>query len=157
MDISKHVRILITIPVLDAIGTYNGTITEVVLETVNNKIKGRRMKVPCIYFEDGYFLIPNEGNKKCLIADYGPETDAWIGKRVGIYTRQQEFAASPLEKYEKVVECLDPFESLDPSPGSANGKTADEPGNPIRTPDMQQHIDEVAANKKRRKKVGLPK
>ena len=156
MDMRKHLRILITLDVLEAMGTYIGTITEVVVETVNNKKKGRRMKVPHIYFEDGHFLIPNEGNKKCLIAGYGPETDAWIGKRVGIYTRQQEFEASPLAAYEKVMECLDAVESLDPLPGSPlNGKTADEPSTPRVTAEMQAYVDRVAASKKRRKELGL--
>ena len=69
---------LITLDVLEAMGTggkYIGTIAEVMVETVNNKKKGRRMKVPHIYFEDAHFLIPNEGAKKTLIAGYGPETD----------------------------------------------------------------------------------
>ena len=104
-------RILITLDGLEAMGgEYTGTIKDVVLEKVNNKLKGRHEEVPHISFmESGHVFIPNEENKEELRAVYGHETDLWIGKRLGVYVEEIERAnGEGSGAYKKVVKCLDP-------------------------------------------------
>ncbi len=107
---------------LDRGGHYEGTIVAVDEHEVRNrwryardpetgKSAPRREDVPVILFEDGWTWIPNVSARRVLVAAWGVETDAWIGRRMRIWLerklRKERTTGRDIEQYEKRVDVLD--------------------------------------------------
>jgi hypothetical protein len=71
-------------------GSYEGVIAGVTEERVRNRYTARREWQPVIDFADGWRLIPNLSMREALINIFGPETDAWHGRRITITRSRRE-------------------------------------------------------------------
>jgi hypothetical protein len=97
---SRHLKRWLNDEALAALsGVYEGAIDAVVEETVTNRFKrnedGSPIKCtePVICFRDGWRLIPNLGARRALIQLLGPDTDAWIGRRLVVTRVRMENSA----------------------------------------------------------------
>ena len=92
-------------------GSYEGSIAEVVEETVRNPFTTQQEVVPTIVFVDGWRLIPNIGMRRALVEMLGEETDHWVGRHIVISIRlvaRQSANGETRERYEKIIESVDP-------------------------------------------------
>jgi hypothetical protein len=69
---------------------YEGVIASVAEQVVRNPFSAQRERQPVIAFADGWRLIPNLGMRAALIEMLGPETDAWVGRRIQVFRRRVE-------------------------------------------------------------------
>ena len=68
--------------------SYEGRIADVTEEVIRNKWTGQKQLEPVLVFEDGWRLLPNINQRRALIEFFGPETDDWVGRRLGVYRHQ---------------------------------------------------------------------
>jgi hypothetical protein len=61
------------------------------------EIKTGKFEKPNLVFESGEALSLNATNNRVLIRNFGPDSDAWIGKEVELYAGQVEFQGKPLD------------------------------------------------------------
>ncbi len=66
------------------------TIKEVVLEDLGNEAK--KETKPIVYFRECEKGLPcNKTNANTIAGMYGPDTDGWIGKKVGLFPTEVDF------------------------------------------------------------------
>ena len=92
-------------------GHYVGTIDHVELDEVNNRFLGEKVKVPVLYFEDGWQWIPNASARKALKASMGTESDRYVGAVVEVALEDGPMKTNPAtgqreETYVKVLAVL---------------------------------------------------
>ena len=89
---------------------YEGVIAAIGVEDVFNKWKKTRTTVPVLKFADGAQWIPNLSARRTLMEARGPESDAWVGRRVAVQlvreARTDRASGRLVEKYEKRAEPL---------------------------------------------------
>src|SRR5262245_54485692 len=91
MDMRRHLTHWLNAAALERLGNrYEGTIADVVEQVVNNRFAGKKEIQPVIEFEDGWRVIPTLSMRARLIEMFGPETDAWRGRRLAVYQERRE-------------------------------------------------------------------
>ena len=65
--------------------SYEGRIDAVTEEVIRNRFTGTKQLEPVVIFDDGWRLLPNINQRRALIEFFGPETEEWIGCRLGVY------------------------------------------------------------------------
>ena len=110
MDMRKYLKRWLTFASLETMGgSYEGEIVTVVAENLRNKFTTGREAHPVISFHDGWRLGLNLGMREDLVAVFGPDTDAWIGARLRVFTRPMSDRDPDDERpvrYEKAVASL---------------------------------------------------
>jgi len=66
-------------------GRYQGRIADVLAESMRNKFKGTTSDEAVIVFEDGWRLVLNWGMRLALIENFGPDSEAWLGRSIIVY------------------------------------------------------------------------
>jgi hypothetical protein len=102
------------------------TIERVVGATITGD-KGKKSKKPVVFFKESKEdpdtgkkkgLALNATNGKSIAALYGNDTDAWIGKRITLYSTTTEMGG-------ETVECIRVRKSIPSSKEKANGTEAE--------------------------------
>jgi hypothetical protein len=107
MDMSRHLPLWINSRLLSSMeNRFEGTIIEVVEQTIRNPFTRQRQTEPVLKFEGGYRLVPNIGMRVALCEMFGAETDHWIGERV-IVVQVPVTSANGTVRYEKKIVARD--------------------------------------------------
>jgi hypothetical protein len=93
--------------------TYVGTMTDAREQRVRNPYRyetdetGKRHAVYelrlVVAFGDGMQWAPNQSCLRSLVAAFGPDTSAWLGKRVSVSRRERVNPATGVVTYARVV------------------------------------------------------
>ncbi len=93
---------------------YEGTIMRVEEQRVTNKWRYTRNEkgklerlesdVPVIMFDDGWDWIPNLRARDLLTEAWGPNTDAWAGRRLAVYLKPSARTAKDCGRLEETLE-----------------------------------------------------
>lgn len=131
---------------------YQGIIDDVDERVCSNGYRDHKSeKLMHVWFKDGHYMVCNKTNSNILTETLSPNgelTDTWIGAVLRIVGRDQELDGHKIGKIEKVVKVVTkpPSKPSREEVRAARKFTLD--GNAKRNPDMQEHIDRVAAMKK---------
>lgn len=134
----QHTKsIWLNVPELTRRGdAYIGVIVSVAAVTVRNPYTCRKEVKPVIEFDDGQKLLPNVGMLRTLMALYGPESDAWVGKRLRVFQvlspvqRVDKKTGEVVRTYERhVMESIPGAVTPEPVASNGNGASTDIAGN----------------------------
>lgn len=91
MDMTRYLKPYLNVKELEALGgAYNGVIAAVTDEDLRNKFRGQRSTEPVISFMDGKRLVLNTTMLRQCIEFFGPDSENWIGRCVGVFLRRVE-------------------------------------------------------------------
>lgn len=87
MDMTKHLRRWLNLDSLrlEFDGRYEGRISDVIEEKLNNHFKGEKGLEPVLVFSDGWRLCPNLSQRRALIEFWGKDTNDWIGRELVVF------------------------------------------------------------------------